>query len=107
MKKLEKRWLQTQGIITKFFIVCLLVVLVLNVLTPVKKTSEMENRGLAQRPTLSWVTLSDGSFFKNYQTFESDQFVARNGWIHLNYLMQKFSGVRKIQDVYLCHDQLM
>ena len=107
MKKLEKRWLQTQSIITRFFIVCLLVVLVLNVITPVKTTSEMENRGLAQRPTLSWETLWDGSFFKNYQTFESDQFVGRNNWIHFNYLIQKLSGVRKIQDVYLCHDQLM
>ena len=107
MKKFEKLWIQTQKTITRFFVACLLVVLVLNVLTPVNKTSEMENRGLAQRPNFNWTTLRDGSFFKNYQTFESDQFVGRNSWIHLNYLIQKVSGVRKIQDVYLCHDQLM
>ena len=53
MKKFEKLWIQTQKTITRFFVACLLVVLVLNVLTPVNKTSEMENRGLAQRPNFN------------------------------------------------------
>lgn len=107
MKRYEKCFLETRHRITQIFIGCLAVILVLNVITPVKKTSEMENRGLAQRPPFNLSNLTSGTFFRDYQTFESDQFVGRNGWIHLNYLVQKLSGVKKIQDVYLGKGQLM
>ena len=52
-----------------------------DVLTPVKAFSEMENRSLAQKSKLSVSRLISGEFQKDYETYVSDQFAGRDGWI--------------------------
>lgn len=96
-----RRW------ITQFFMVCLVIVLIVNIVMPDKKTSDVENRSLAQFPVFSIRNLAQGEYFHGLQSYWSDQFVGRNALMHLNYVVQKTSGVRKIQDVYLGKGQLI
>lgn len=50
----------------------------LNLLTPSKDISEMENRALSQFPKFTFSALADGSFGKGFEDYISDQFVGRN-----------------------------
>lgn len=81
--------------------VCVVIVCVLNLLWPDAKTSSMENRSLQQFPAISLSSINDGQFFKDVNNWYSDQFVGRDQWIQLKYLISKMTGVKKIDDVYL------
>lgn len=81
--------------------VCVAIVCVLNLLWPDAKTSSMENRSLQQFPAISLSSINDGQFFKDVNNWYSDQFVGRDQWIQLKYLISKMTGVKKIDDVYL------
>lgn len=81
--------------------VCVVIVCVLNLLWPDAKTSSMENRSLQQFPTISLSSINDGQFFKDVNNWYSDQFVGRDQWIQLKYLISKMTGVKKVDDVYL------
>ena len=65
------------------FLVCAFLVLTfaVNLLTPSKAVSEMENRALSQFPRLSFSSLADGSFGKNFENYISDQFFGRNYFV--------------------------
>ena len=52
-----------------------------SMLNPVRERSETENRDLAQMPTFSLESLLKGEFTSDYETFITDQFVARDAWI--------------------------
>lgn len=81
--------------------VCVVIVCVLNLLWPDAKTSSMENRSLQQFPAISLSSINDGQFFKDVNNWYSDQFVGRDQWIQLKYLISKMTGVKKVDDVYL------
>lgn len=81
--------------------ILLVVVCLLNLIWPDAKTSSVENRSLQQFPSVSVSNLQDGDFFKEMNNWYSDQFVGRDRWIQLKYLISKISGVKKIDDVYL------
>ena len=49
----------------------------------------------------------DGSFETKLSNWFADQFVGRNGFIHLRYGMLKLLGQKKIDDIYLCKNQLI
>lgn len=99
---MKKQYRKAKFIISRFFFLSIVLVLIANVLSPDQKTSDLENRSLAQFPD----SLSENTF-KNLETYYSDQFIGRNALIHLNYLTQKVSGVREIQGVYLGKGQLI
>ena len=52
-----------------------------DIFTPVKAFSEMENRDLRTESRLSISRLISGDFQKDYETMVSDQFAGRDGWI--------------------------
>lgn len=52
-----------------------------DIFTPVKAFSEMENRSLRTESKLSISRLISGDFQKDYETMVSDQFAGRDGWI--------------------------
>lgn len=56
----------------------LIVSFILNILTPSKDISEMENRALSQFPNFSFSALADGSFGKGFEDYIADQFAGRN-----------------------------
>lgn len=97
-KQIEK----AKKILCRFFLIVIVVDLVGNIILPDKDMSALENRSLAKFPTQI-----NKDFFKNLETYYSDQFIGRNAFLHLNYCAQKASGVSKIQDVYLGKHQLI
>lgn len=97
-KQIEK----AKKILCRFFLIVVVVGLVGNIILPDKDMSALENRSLAKFPTQI-----NKDFFKNLETYYSDQFIGRNAFLHLNYCAQEASGVSKIQDVYLGKHQLI
>ena len=87
---------------------------VANALTPDREFSPMENRYLAQRPTLdrrdftlSWSAAGTGDFFSgkfmsDFERYVTDQFVGRDGWIAAKAAAEKLSGKGENNGVYLC-----
>lgn len=50
------------------------VISVINAMSPDKETAFYENRELAKKPTFTFETLSDGSYFRNFESYFLDQF---------------------------------
>ncbi len=95
------------------------VIFIANALTPDKEFSEVENRALAQRPTL---TLSDlapqnlvedkgdfytGKFMADYETYTNDQFIFRDAWVAAKAYAEKLIGKKENNDVYFCDDSTL
>lgn len=68
---------------------------------PDRGFSENENRILASKPKLTMETLFDGSFMTDYETYITDQFAFRDGWITLKTHGEKWLGKKDINGVYL------
>lgn len=75
-----------------------------NALTPDKEFSEVENRSLAQRPKLSAENVLSGAYMTDYETYVTDQFVARDGWVSAKAWSERISGKQENNGVYFCDD---
>lgn len=87
-----------------------------NALTPDKDFSEVENRSLAQRPKLTVGDLAPanlaedkgsfytGKFMADYETYVTDQFVARDGWVAAKAWSERLTGKQENNGVYFCDD---
>lgn len=78
-----------------------------NIVRPQRERSETENRTLAQRPALTWDTLISGEFAKDYESYLSDQFILRDGWITLRTAIERAQWKQEISDVYFAGDQYL
>ena len=82
------------------FLLCLFSAGLVMLCTPDKAQSENENRVLAQRPALTWATLTDGSFMREFETYLTDQFPQRDTWVSLRSLLATLTGSREQNGVY-------
>lgn len=87
--------------LTKIINIAVIVVMILNIVIPDHKQSETENRPLQTFPSLNMEHVLSGQYGKDLNTWFSDQFIFRDQNIHVKYLIQKFTGVKEIQGVYL------
>lgn len=87
--------------LTKIINIAVIVVMILNIVIPDHKQSETENRPLQTFPSLNMEHVLSGQYGKDLSTWFSDQFIFRDQNIHVKYLIQKFTGVKEIQGVYL------
>lgn len=78
-----------------------------HLLLPDRGFSPVENRNLAQAPSFSWKTLADGSLTAQWETYLSDQFPLRDGWMGLKTRYEYLLGRREFHGVYLCGDTLI
>ena len=85
----------------------LVVTMIINLVIPDKELSTIENRYLQTFPSITMDSILDGSFEKELDTWFSDQFVGRNTFIHLKYIMNRLTGNKKIDDVYIAKSGLM
>ncbi len=76
-------------------------------LHPQKERSETENRPLQQRPSLTWDSLISGEFAKDYESYLSDQFVLRDGWITLKTAFERATLRQETNDVYFGSDDYL
>ncbi len=70
-----------------------------NILTPDRENSETENRPLQQMPAFSFSSMLDSSsrgFAQKFETYLSDQFVGRDGWITAKSVAE--AGLGKIEN---------
>lgn len=74
------------------------------VLAPKKEFSESENRALAQFPELSLETVFSGEFESDYETYLSDQFPGRDGWIGLKTDAERAMLRQDSKDIYFAKD---
>ena len=90
-----------------FPVIIFTALLVLGILTlalPAKKSSENENRNLAQMPEISAQSVNDGSFQKDLDDFLSDQIPMRELWVRTGSAVKKLLGRKELNDVYLGKD---
>jgi hypothetical protein len=78
-----------------------------NALTPDKTFSEVENRNLTQRPTLTAKALLSGDFMSDYESYVTDQFAGRDGWTAAKAYAEKAVGKQENNDVYFCADSTL
>ncbi|MDO5291490.1 MAG: DHHW family protein [bacterium] len=69
--------------------------------------SANENRILQQRPEFSAERLFDGTFTKEYETYVTDQFVARDQWIAMKVYAEKALQKKDINGVYFGKDHYL
>lgn len=81
--------------------------MILNLLLPDRSFSQVENRSLAGFPAFSLQSMENGSTGKDLEKWYSDQFIGRNTFFHINYLIRKLCGQREINDVFLGRNQLL
>ena len=98
--------------LTALFCAFLGVFLVANAVSPDREFSQMENRVLAQRPTLSAEDFAirlpleksgsvfTGEFMSDFETYVTDQFVGRDGWIALKSATELALGKQENNGVY-------
>ena len=85
----------------------LTLLLVLNLLAPADKISEMENRTLAQFPDISFTSLTDGSFMTGFESYVSDQFVFRNSFVSMKRRYERMTGKKENHDILMCKDNYL
>lgn len=74
---------------------------------PETKHSESENRDLATMPKLNVETLLNGEFEADYETYLTDQFFLRDGWIGLKTAVERLLQKSESKDIYFADDDYL
>lgn len=82
------------------FLACILLFLIVNVLVKDQAVSEEENRSLTQKPKLTVESVLNGSYMKQYESWQSDQFAGRNLWRKINVSLKQLGGSRMENGVF-------
>lgn len=76
----------------------------LNLLHRDREYSEIENRMLEQQPQIQLSSILDGRFMKNFENWQTDQFVFRDDWIRLRTEADRLLGKKESGGVFLGND---
>lgn len=105
-RRKDGRWVES--FIGKAFVICLLVIIIVNLLVPDKKKSDQENRMLTQRPSMTVDSLASGSYMEQFENYRLDQFAGRGLWRKLKVALNRLGGSREENDVFIGrNDQLL
>lgn len=107
MKPVNKRSTMLGRILFLFLLVTMVLGLLINVIIPDRKNSVLENRPLQQFPQFSVANIVSGKIFDQWDDWFTDQFVFRDQYMHLGYLLKKGMGMKEINEVYLAKDRLI
>lgn len=86
------------------FLVMIFGVAGVNFLKPAREFSERENRSLEQKPEFSLGAYFAGTFAADYESYITDQFIARDGWIGVKTKVERATGKQEINDIYYADD---
>ncbi len=98
MKKRERK--KANRILGLVFVAILIFFFVANLVKRDRDTSDLENRSLAQRPALTWQSVSSGTYMDRFESYVSDQFFARNVFREIDVGFSRFGGSREENDVF-------
>ncbi len=93
--------------VTGTFLVLLFGVTAATLLHRSRSFSDRENRSLAQMPKIRAQSLLDGSFESDYESYLTDQFPGRDGWIAVKTTAERASGKQETNDVYFAKDDYL
>ncbi|WP_409968634.1 DHHW family protein [Bengtsoniella intestinalis] len=93
--------------LSALFCVCLMGTTALSVAMPDQNRSDVENRTLAQWPSLSWTAVKDGSFMEGVDAYFTDQFPFRDSWTGLHARLELLMGKTELGDVFVCDDETL
>ncbi len=97
-----------QGIRLSFMLLFVILFFgIVNLLAKDRAFSDAENRALAQKPKLTWASLTDGSYFEGIDDYLADQFVSRDSWISLRLSFTQLMGAKESNGVLLCDDDYL
>ena len=88
-------------IILGFFAMLIIAADIWALVTPDRAFSENENRVLQKAPALSMNTVTSGGFMTQAENYVEDQFFFRDFWIRAQLLVDRLSGKRESNGVYL------
>lgn len=97
---IKKNKLHIKKTAALLFIGMLSVICLMNLIHRNREFSEKENRMLEQKPELTVSGISTGRFMKQYESYKSDQFAARNLWVSLKTNMDLLMGKREENGVF-------
>lgn len=100
------KWLP-QYTIGMILLIYISVMVVLNLLTPNRNFSELENRVLEQKPRFSLDELFEGTFTANYEKYIADQFVLKDFWVGVKSGLERALGKKEYNGVYLGRDDYL
>ncbi len=98
--KLAERKVKFYSYLFAFFGGAVLLLTVLNVITPSRSFSKKENRSLQKHPIPSVASLGDGSYFSDMDSYYSDQFVFRDMWMSMSSFGKRAIGQKENGNVY-------
>lgn len=95
----------TQYALIAMFLVALFVVAIAQITTPDETMSMLERRPLEKRPGFTRAALADGSYFRSWETYLSDQVPWREQWVLYHSLFRvRLLGRQLINRMYLGSD---
>jgi hypothetical protein len=72
-----------------------------------RSVSFWENRSLAQKPAFSTEAVVDGSYMSAYETYFTDQFPLRDGWMKAHVVFENVTKQTYINDYYVAADHIL
>ncbi len=97
----------TSAIMGAIFLLILMAVFLANIIIPDKKNSDEENRVLQQFPSFSVSAYKEGRFESKLESYASDQFIFRNGFIRIKTAADTALGGLESNGVYRCRDSYL
>ena len=88
------------------FFAVLVALPVITVLSPKESFSEMENRNLESVPKLTADSVKSRKYMNKLETYISDHFIGRIGWIQAKSDFDIISGKRERNNIYIMNDRL-
>lgn len=100
MKKDRQRKVQ-EKLVGIIFILTLFLFLIINVIVPDREKSVQENRMLVTKPKFRLSSLISGDYDEKFEAYMDDQFVGRDMWRKLKVTVDRISGSRLENGVYI------
>lgn len=94
-------------IMTVLFLMIIFGLTIINLMTPQKSFSENENRLLQELPKFSTTDFFSGTFSSKFETYTTDQFVARDSWVGMKSVVDLAIQKKDMKGVYFAKDDYL
>ncbi len=92
---------------TVLFLMIIFGLTIINLMTPQKSFSENENRLLQELPKFSTTDFFSGTFSSKFETYTTDQFVARDSWVGMKSVVDLAIQKKDMKGVYFAKDDYL